>query len=120
MDGDGPREWKAQMITMQLPGKFVSDWDSTAESHLLDAERGCAHLHAVSTIKKIDNAKRIKRGKGFVVIVELTEDEAKFLKDEALYRYELNGTNEYDVLDKDHVAARAAKQVYEALDQAGI
>lgn len=108
------------MITMQIPGKFYYDWESTAESHLLDADRGCAHPYAVSTINKLDNAPRIKRGKGFVVIVELTEDEAKFLKEEALYRYELNGTNEYDVCDKDYVAARAAKQVYDALDQAGI
>jgi hypothetical protein len=108
------------MIVMQIPGKFIYDYESTAESHLLDASRDCGTPYAVSTISKIDNAPRIKRGKGFVVIVELTEDEAKFLKEEALYRYELNGTNEYDVCDKDYVAARAAKQVYDVLEQAGI
>lgn len=107
------------MIKVQVPGKFYFDWSSVAESYETDAANGCAPEAAMTTIAKLDNASRTKRGKGFVLVVELTIDEAKFLKDEALYRYEFNGTNQYDVTDKDYTAARAAKKLFDALEKAG-
>lgn len=108
------------MIKVKIGSKFIYDFESVAESWLSEVEWGTTPQEAVSTIAKMNDAKRIKSGKGFYIEIELTLEEAKFLKGEALYRYELNGTNEYDVIDKDYGAARSAKKIYEALESAGI
>lgn len=88
---------------------------------MTDLDQGIQYDQPIKqTIEKIDSGKVIKRGKGYTIVVELTEDEARFLKQEALYRYEFNATNEYGVEDKDYVAGRAARKIYDALSQAGI
>ena len=88
---------------------------------MTDIDQGIEYNQPVkATIEKIDSGKVIKRGKGYTIVVELTEDEARFLKQEALYRYEFNSTNEYGVEDKDYVAGRAARKIYDALTEAGI
>jgi hypothetical protein len=109
------------MVTVKIPSKFIHDWSSAAESYITDIEQGIQYDQPVKqTIDKIENGQIVKRGKGYTVVVELTEDEAKFLKEEALYRYEFNSTNEYGVEDKDYVAGRAARKIYDALVEAGI
>jgi len=105
----------ATTIKVQVPGRFYYDWSCVAEGYEIDAINGLAPKVAMTTIAKLDSATRIKCGKGFVLNLELTFDEAKFLKDEAWYRYEFNGTNAYEVSNKDYASARAAKKLFDTL-----
>lgn len=112
----------SKTIQVKIPSRFYWDWSPAMESYETDLDRGITYDYPVKeTIEKIENGKITnKRQKSYTIIVELTIEEAKFLKEEAWYRYEFNGTNEYAVEDKDYPAARAAKKIYDALSKAGI
>jgi hypothetical protein len=97
-------------MKVSLPGSFVQD--------LRDVVLDSDDEPCVSLGDKIEGAEPVRCGRGYRLIIDATEDEARIILREAKYRAEYWGTNAYGVERKESARASAALRVADALSKA--
>ena len=103
------------------PSSWSGDIEPAMESRALEIEDG---RETDPTVIKVvnqywDRSRVVMRGKGRSIRFELdTEDEVKFLRGEAVYRWEFNGGggNPYGADDPDVNARRGSKALIDRCD----
>lgn len=94
-------------MRIEIPGAFDEDWLPGDEDEYQDLARA------------INQGQRKKRGRGYVIEVELTNNQIKVLKEEAKYRMEFHSRiyqDEGEPIDwKRHYAA---KRLYQSIADA--
>lgn len=113
--------------TITVPGYFISDWLPARESWEGDIERAESLGRplpeapvVLRVLALLDAAPTTKRGGTVVRVSDLGVDGLRWLRGEALYRWEFNGGNRnpYGCEEPDANARSAARRLMAACDQA--
>lgn len=102
-----------QLVEVSIPGSFLDDardgmWDR--------AEEGDTAFRTL--LGKIESAEPKKRGRGYAIVVQLTDEELGALRSEAEYKNEYWNTDAYGIKESGSTIpsyAAAAKRLVERL-----
>ena len=99
-------------MKVKIAGKFLEDWSPASEELFASAEAGTESSEWITLIEKMYNAPKIKCGKGYRVMIEVTEIEKELLRGEAIYRMEFWSLLYQDCrADIDQAAHNAAERL---------